>query len=164
MKKLFSLALAGMACLALAAPASATAVFGPLTYAPNAKLISVANMAAADYTNATTGLTDIAEATVAVPAASGDFSKRYLRVCFSASASKATSTTGTIRVYVNGAAVTASGATIDFAALGGHLSSCYTVARADAAAQTVKLQGVSGDTAVFTVSELQMEVWEITLN
>jgi tellurite resistance protein len=54
--------------------------------------------------------------------------------------------------------VTASKRFIASAAGQGTVNGCYTVARADGNAQTVKLQGVSGDTNTFTVAQATFEV------
>jgi hypothetical protein len=126
-------------------------------YIPNNMVVCVAD-ATAGYTNATTSATDITGATCALPAYDGDYSKQYIEVCFNADVTKATATTGAIGVYVNGALVTASKRFTTSAAGQADLAGCYAAQRASGAAQTVKLQGVSGDTNTFTVSNAQMRV------
>lgn len=146
-----------------AGPALATDIYNTNgAYFPNVQLVA-ATAATAGYTNATTSYTDITGASVAIPATRGDYSLQYIRVCYWADVTKATSTSGSIRVYANGAGITASVRTVTSAAGQTTLNLCYTVARSSAAAQTVKLQGVSGDTATFTIANLQMEVSVIRL-
>jgi hypothetical protein len=161
MKKLLTglLAVALLCTTGLATPAFATDVINTTAdnYSPNLHFYCVTN-ATAGYTNATTTPSDITGASCAVPAFNGDFAKSFIRTCFWADATKSTATTGAIGVYVNGALVTASKRFIASAAGQGTISGCYTVARSDGSAQTVKLQGVSGDTNTFTVSQLVLEV------
>lgn len=157
---------------ALAVLAGALFVSAPVMMAPaaHAQVVTGKNLglttifestvdATAGYTNATTSYTDIAGATVSVPATNKAWSgKQFIEACYWADATKATATTGTIQLYVNGAAVTGSRRTIASSAGQNNISLCYRVARADANAQTVKLQGVSGDTNTFTVANLQYTV------
>lgn len=111
------------------------------------------------YSNATTTYTAIPGASIAVPATNKPWSgKQFIETCYWADATKATSTTGTIQVVANGAAIVASRRTIASAAGQNNIGLCYRVARSSGAAQTVSLQGVSGDTAAFTVANLQMTV------
>lgn len=167
-----SMALCAMALVSVPmAPAMAAdaVLTGPaLTYTPNIFLYATREVdLGTAYTNATTTATIIASASgttaVTVPATLRDYSKQYLRVCWRVVASKATSTTGTIYPFINGAAYTTASQAVTTAATNGNLSGCATVARSSAAAQTVSLYGVSGDTAVFTVSDAYIEVWNITL-
>lgn len=153
------LLMAGLLALGVASPAFATDVINTTAdnYSPNISVLCVTN-ATAGYTNSTVTPSDITGASCAVPAFNGDFAKGFIRTCFYADATKATATTGAIGVFVNGALVTASKRFISSAAGQGDLQGCYTVARADGNAQTVKLQGVSGDTNLFTVANLVMEV------
>jgi hypothetical protein len=157
--KLIRSLLASLALVCLtAAPAMAAPVFAPLgTYIPNSMVVCVSD-ATAGYTNSTTTPSDITGATCAVPAYDGDYSKQYIEVCFNADVTKATATTGAIGVFVNGALVTASKRYSTSAAGQADLSGCYAVARSSGAAQTVKLQGVSGDTNLFTVANCQFAV------
>jgi hypothetical protein len=157
MKKIFPL-LALAACLAFAAPASAGPVFTPgATYIPNSMVVCVAD-ATAGYTNSTATPSDITGATCSLPAYDGDYSKQYIETCYNADVTKSTATTGAIGVYVNGALVTASKRFATSAAGQSDIAGCYTAARSSGAAQTVKLQGVSGDTNLFTVSNAQFAV------
>lgn len=73
-------------------------------------------------------------------------------------------TTGTIQIVSNGSALTASRRTIASAAGAGEISLCYIFARPVATSMIVKLQGVSGDTNTFTVSNMQMTVEVLQLN
>lgn len=176
MKKIVSLllALALTAMPTLAAAADLT-LDGPaltqrnLGYAPNVHLVQTRSVdLSTAYTNATTSATLIASASgttaIALPATNRDYSKQYIRACWRAVGSKATSTTGTITLYANGGLIAATNQTITTASLNNNVSGCHTVARSSAAAQTIGLWGVSGDTAVFTVSAAYLEVWIITLN
>lgn len=161
MKNLLGWALAAFALIAMPIAASAAVITAPLgRYAPGLVLIGI-NSATAAYTNATTSYTDITGTSIEIPATRGDYSLQFVRVCWAATATKATSTTGTVRVYANGAGIAASAKTVTFGAANDSLGGCYTVARSSGAAQTVKLQGVSGDTAALTVANAQIEVYII---
>lgn len=150
-------------CTAPLAMAQTTVVDTP-TYAPNEKIVKIITMPATDYTNATTSPTDITGLTVTVPATTGDFSKQTFEVCYSAAASKATSTTGSISVLFSGTADATFTRAVTFGAANNSLSGCFYKARATASAVIIKLQGVSGDTAAFTVSEAQLRVGVIRVN
>ena len=150
------------AVAALAMPFAAQAQVGPYTYSPNVRFVAM-DVNSATYNNSTTGYTDVTGVSVALPATTAPFANQLLRVCYSADVTKATSTTGTIAVYANGAVIAASARTVGVGQW--TMAACYIVARADGAAQTIKLQAKSGDTAQFTVTNVQMEVWRIdTLN
>lgn len=158
MKKLATLILAAASLAFAPTLASAAEIIGTSgRYAPGEILIA-ANSATANYTNATTSYTDIAGTEVTVPATSRDYALQFLKVCWWATATKATSTTGTVRVYANGAGIAASAKTVTFGAANDSIGGCYFVARSSAAAQTVKLQGVSGDTEALTVANAQIAV------
>lgn len=161
MRLLRTFALLCLATIVTLQPAIAgDLILPPGRSSPDIRLIGT-DAATAGYTNATTSYTAITGASVSVPATFGNYTNEYLRVCYWADVTKATSTTGTIQVNANGAAITASRRTVASAAGQTTLSNCYTVARASAAAQTVTLEAVSGDTATFTVANLQMEVYLI---
>jgi hypothetical protein len=106
--------------------------------------------------NSTTSLADIPGVSFSVPITNKNYNNQFVEVCYYASATKATSTTGTIGVYANGAEITASERSITSAAGISTMASCYVVARSSAAAQTVKLQFKSGDTAAFTINNGQV--------
>jgi hypothetical protein len=158
MKRIYTFfATLALACLSVT-PALAAPVFAPGgTYIPNNMVVCVSD-ATAGYTNSTATPSDITGATCAVPAYDGDYSKQYIETCFNADVTKATATNGAIGVFVNGALVTASKRFATSAAGQSDLSGCYTVARSSGAAQTVKLQGVSADTNLFTVANCQFAV------
>lgn len=146
-----------LTCLSVT-PALAGPVFTPgAAYIPNSMVVCVAD-ATAGYTNSTATPSDITGATCSLPAYDGDYSKQYIEVCFNADVTKSTATNGSIGVYANGALITASKRASTSAAGQADLSGCYTVARSSGAAQTVKLQGVSGDTNLFTVALCQFSV------
>lgn len=152
---LIVLAIASLALLNTCAKAADVIAIKPIAVAT---IASSTVDATAGYTNSTTSYTDITGASVAVPATNKAWSgKQFIRVCYSADVIKATATIGTIGVYVNGAVVAASERSAP-STLRGNINACYVVARASAAAQTVKLQGKSGDANQFTVTNLQMTV------
>lgn len=126
----------------------------------------------ATETFATTSYADVVGATVSVPAATSSVAyaetnapgtpTRYVRlkITWAASGSKVTSTDGTCAVYVNGAVLATSARTVPFAAAS-TMAGVVLVARTSDAAQTVKLQCKSGDTAVFTVTNSAVLVEEV---
>lgn len=146
-------AMLAMSMLAITTPAqaqiAATAVQESVTS-------SAVVTATANYANSTTSATDIAGATVTVPRTL--IPGQFYRVCYWADAGKATSTTGTIGLNVNGSAVTAAARQIASTAGRGTIAMCYVAARPTNSAFIVKLTGVSGDTAAFTVYNAQMSV------
>lgn len=152
-------ALASLACLSLASPAALAApVASPGgTYIPNQMVVCIAD-ATAGYTNSTVTPSDITGASCALPATNDNFSLQFIEVCFNADVTKSTATTGAIGVFVNGALVANSKRFATSAAGQSDLSGCFTAQRSSGAAQTVKLQGVSGDTNLFTVSNVQFKV------
>lgn len=163
------LTLAACAVMALATPALAAdvTVDGPgLTFPVNQYLVQARRAdLGTNYSNATTTATIVASASgttaVSVPATTFDYTKQHIRVCYGVQATKATSTTGSVSVFVNGAVLASSTRTIGV--VSAPISSCTTIVRSSAAAQTVSLYGVSGDTAAFTISAAYIEVWIITI-
>lgn len=157
---------------ALAVMAGAFFVSAPLVMAPvaHAQVVPLKSFglttiqeatvdATVGYTNATTTYTDIPGAAILIPATNKPWSgKQFIETCYYADVQKATATTGNIQVVANGAAIAPSRRAVASAAGQNTISLCYRVARSSALAQTVKLQGVSGDTNTFTVSNLQMTV------
>jgi hypothetical protein len=164
-------------CLAalglIASPALAQTV--PLTNlnaGPHSERYFQADLAA-PYTNATTSYTDITGMTVTLPKTSGALTgnsqgssavAQAIRVCYYADVVKATATTGTIQVVSNGTAIVNSRRSFASAAGQQSQSLCYTFVRPTAAAMIVKLQGVSGDTNVATVSNMQFTVEVLRIN
>lgn len=126
----------------------------------------------ASETFATTSYADVTGATVSVPASTAAVAyaetnapgtpTRYVRlkITWAATGSKATTLTGTCAVYVNGAVLATTARIIDVAAQG-TMSGVVLVARTSDAAQTVKLQCKSADTAVFTVTNSALLVEEV---
>lgn len=121
--------------------------------------------ATASYTNSTTSATDIAAATITVPAtrkalvgttASPTGKSQYIKACYTADAGKATATTGTITLLIGGVSYAAAARTIGVTRAS--LTACAIVARSAATATIVKLQGVSGDTNAFTVYNAALTV------
>lgn len=153
------LAAAGLiACMSMFGTAQATILFpNNIDYVPNVRLDGI-NALTSAYANATTTATDLVGTEVTLPATRADFTKQYIRVCWSADATKSTSTTGAVGVYVNGALQAASQRYIASAAGRGAIGGCFTVQRSSAVSQVVKLQGVSGDTASFAVTTAQISV------
>lgn len=157
----YGLALAALASL----PSMASAAQSPPTdpYTPNLYFEGVADATAAQTFN-TTSYADVALATVTMPALTQDYSGDYAWVCYTADAIKATSTTGTIAVYANGAVVAKTAQTVDTAAKNTNLGGCWTIAVANGNANVVKLQAKSGDTAVFTINNAELTVWRLRIN
>lgn len=114
------------------------------------------------YSNSTTSYTDVG-ASVAVPdwaTKFGDYSGSFI-ACYSVQASKATSTTGSVGVYINGALDTDTVRTGTFGQAE-VLDGCFGVARGSSgAAQTIKLQAKSGDSAAFTITSASLIVWYV---
>lgn len=160
MRNLLKIALAVVAMATPVMAQAAAVISMTRPGAVNETSYQSAQAAATDYTNATTGLTDISEATVTVPSRSAGFSgaTEYYEACFYAQAIKATSTTGSIALLVNGSEVTIARRTIDFGTINGVVVGCHTAATPTKASFVVKLQGVSGDTATFTVSDAHLIV------
>lgn len=104
-----------------------------------------------NYTNSTTTASDVTGLSITVPATNYAIGGQFYKACFDLDANKATATTGTVTLSVNGSDVTASARTIATAGGRGTLSSCFVGARPTASAFVVKLRGVSGDTNVFTI-------------
>lgn len=159
---LFALAASAFLCTSALTPPA----FAQTVVPPQVRMVGFAN-ATASQTFATTSYADLAAATLTftptilpsqteAPATPTRYT--YIKVDWSADVIKATTTTGTCAVYVNGAVVAASSRTIDVAAKQGVISGSYTVANTVSGAQTVKLQCKSGDTAVLTVNTAQMAV------
>lgn len=166
MRKLLTIA-AALACSIglLAAPTLNAAPVVSQTRAGQSTETSylVSTAAATDYTNSTVTPSAITDATVTVPASKrGSVSGEYIEVCFWAQGIKATSTTGSIvPTSSNSTLATALGIgtrTIASSAGASTISGCTTLARPVATSFTVSLNGVSGDTAQFTVSEAQIKV------
>lgn len=84
----------------------------------------------------------------------------YIVVLFTADVSKATATSGTCALYVNGAVLAKSERTATFAAGASSLAFAYVVPNTLATSQTVKVQCKSADTNVFTVADAQLQVRE----
>lgn len=174
MKRTILTALAGLAALACAAcydVASAQIVAAPA--GKTMTLIAVAGPVA-DDTAATTSYEDVAGASVTYPASLSDpaYTGELIYACYWATGSKATTLSGTVALFVNGAIVADTAKVVTTASLNGSVSSCYAVAPAAdqtgnagsndyLEAQTVKLQAKSADTAVFTVSDATLAVFRI---
>ncbi len=160
-------ALLALASVALCGPAfaAATVISGPgLGYAPNLYYYgSVVGDFSTPYTNSTTTPTTLTAMSVSVPATKRPFALQYICARWSVDATKATATTGSVTLVVNGAAdanttrYTASGAGRNT------ISGQYCVQRSSAALQTVSLQGVSADTNALTVNAAYLEVWNVTI-
>lgn len=160
-----AVALACLSLVSMAAPANAAAVIAQVRPGqPNYSSYQVAQANATDYVNSTVTPSDIAEATVTVPASKMSGATEYVESCFYAQAIKATSTTGTITVFVNGVSQTLAARTIASSAGANSLGGCYVMARPVKTSFVVKLQGVSGDTAAFTVNDVQLVVSTFFIN
>ncbi|WP_420381694.1 hypothetical protein [Novosphingobium sp.] len=156
--------LASVALLCLPSVAMADNI-SPVGFLPTTTVFGVAD-AVAGYTNSTTTASDITGATLTIPKSTkplvGNTSggptgiASALRLCYYADAGKATSTTGTINLVVNGVTIANAARQINFNAARGDAAACYVMARPVATSFVVKLQGVSGDTAAFTVYNAQL--------
>lgn len=126
------------------------------------EVIGLSAAGLANTTNATTSYVDVTGAAVAVEAITEDPTQvatyGMLRVTYSAIVSKATGTSATLGVYANGAII-ADTETVVLQTQGAQrISGSFLVARADAAAQTVKLQVKSADTSIATVTDAYIDV------
>lgn len=168
MSKLLKKALTTLTVCATVMFTGLAAYAAPATnFLPSIRIQGYAD-ATATQTFATTSYADLAAATVSfvpvrdptVPA--GTAKDDLIKITWSADVIKATSTTGTCAVYVNGAVVAASARTIDVAAKQGVIGGTLMVVNSTVGTQTVKLQCKSGDTAVFTVNNahLIVEGWD----
>lgn len=143
--------------------ASATHTLPTDPASPNLYLEGVVD-ATASSTFATTSYADLPAATVTMPAVTYDNAGDYAYVCYSADVIKATTTTGTLAIWINGAVVAKTARTIDVAAKQGTMGGCFTLALTAQTANIVKLQGKSGDTATFTVNNAELTVWRVHVN
>jgi hypothetical protein len=126
--------------------------------------------ATAGSTFATTSFADLAGATLSLTpqvdpnraeAPGTPIQADTILVEFNADVIKATATTGTCGVFVNGAIVTKFNRSIDFAAKQGTMTIVAPIPNTTTGAQTVKIQCKSGDTNVFTVNNGVLRVVEI---
>lgn len=171
---LFGALAASLAFAAIETPAQATDAnaFSRVTSDPFTVNMYLGGAVQADlstpYTNSTTGYTDVTGATVAIKAWPGDigggassYPQQLWFVCYAIDGSKATSTSGTVGIFVNGALDADTVQTGTFAA--GHISvgGCYSIPNTLATAQTIKLQAKSGDTAAFTINQASLTVFRV---
>lgn len=161
--------LIGVVLLGVIAPITANAqVLQSGRQLGNSRVITFKDATAAQ-TFATTSYADLALATVTFTpsvdpnAAPFNGAPNYvdnLRVVFAIDGTKATSTTGSCAVYVNGAILAKTERFISSAAGRGTIAGDFIIPNTTTAAQTVKLQCRSGDSAVFTVNNAHMIVTE----
>lgn len=114
--------------------------------------------AAGTYSNSTVTPTDVTDLTVTLPATTVPIARQFIETCWAADVTKATSTSGSLTVNISGSDVTASARQVQFGSGRTTMANCFVAPRATAAAVIVKLRGVSGDTALFTVHNAQMTV------
>lgn len=153
-----------LGCLALAGPASATHTIPTDPYNVDFRLEGVADATAAS-TFATTSLADLAGATVTMPSIGiRDFAGDYAYVCYTADVIKATATTGSLEVWINGAVVAKTLRTVDTAAKNTTIGGCWLLALSAGTSNVVKLQGKSGDTNTFTVNQAELTVFRVRVN
>lgn len=161
-----SAALAALAVggLALSAPVAATTIVATKGFGPNVSSYGVVDVTT-NYTNATTSASDVTGLTVTVPKTIyGVLGNQFYRACVYADAGKATATSGTLTINVNGSDVTASAKQVQSAAGRSTVSFCHVGARPTLNSFIVKVRGVSADTNVFTVyagSQLTVETLTI---
>lgn len=147
--------------------------YSGVKFQPSTVYFAVAD-ATANYTNSTTTASDITGASITLPLtrrpltgnSSGGASANVLalRVCYYADAGKATATTGTITVLINGVSAAAASRQISSTSGRGDVAACFITARPVATSLVVKLQGVSGDTNTFTVYNAELTVEELYFN
>ena len=152
----FGAALALLAAALMPASAMATTVITGQQSQTNTVFYDVEALTSA-YSNSTTTASDVTGMTTTVPATIGTSAYQYVEVCWNAQVAKATATTGSISVVVNGVSQSTSTRTVQVTA-GQPIAACYYMQRPTDAAFVVKLQGVSGDTNAFSVSQAQMSV------
>lgn len=130
-------------------------------------LMGVAD-ATATQTFATTSYADLAAATVTAKPLVYDptVNSEYLWVVWTADVTKATATSGTCAVYINGAALAKTARTWGWIAAGnnGTIGGGFLLSNSTSGSQTVKLQCKSGDTNVFTVNNAELTVFEVSGN
>lgn len=150
--------------LTLTAPVSATTIVSSKGFGPNVSSYGVADVTT-NYTNATTSASDVTGLTVTVPKTIyGVLGNQFYRACVYADAAKATGTSGTLTINVNGSDVTASAKQVQFGAGRSAVSFCHVGPRPTTSSFVVKVRGVSADTSVFTVyagSQLSVETLTI---
>jgi hypothetical protein len=153
------------ACVMIGSPALAAPVVitGPgLTYPVNMNLVAlVTGDLATPYTNATTTPSIVTGMTVTLPATVRPYQLQTICVRWSADATKATSTTGSIGIGFNTVVDATSYRFTSSAAGRNSINGSTCFARPSAAAIVVSLYGVSGDTAALTVNNAFMEVWNV---
>lgn len=164
--RLFKHMIAGLAlaCSVLASTplmAAAVVITAPgLAFVPNTYWMgSVTGDFSTPYTNSTTTPSALTGMSVVIPATKRSFGLQYVCARWSVDATKATSTTGSVTLAVNGAADANSTRYTASSAGRNTISGAYCVLRTSAAAQTVALNGVSADTAALTVNAAYLEVW-----
>lgn len=111
----------------------------------------------ATYTNSTTTASDVTDLSVTVPASIIAPGYQFVEACYTVQASKATATTGSTSLLVNGVAQASAGRTIPVTT-GATMAACHYVARPTAAAFAVTVRGVSGDTNAFTITQGSLSV------
>lgn len=126
--------------------------------------------ATASQTFATTSYADLAAATTsftpfadpnAIYAPGSFVPTDWIHVSFSMDVQKATATTGTCGIFVNGALLAKTARTVNSGAGQVAMNGDFYIPNTTTGTQTVKLQCKSGDTNVFTVNNAHMVVEEI---
>lgn len=140
---------------------NASPILGPLP-SYDLRFSGVTN-ATANQTFATTSYADLAGTAITFVPTVNDptqMASSYVMVSFELQGSKATATTGTCGVFINGAVSATTTATINVAGVDESFGGVYLVPNTTVGSQTVKVQCKSGDTNVFTVAKGQLVVWD----
>lgn len=155
-----ALALVAASLMVCAVPASATTIITP-TSAQETVVAAGTVDVTTNYTNSTTTASDVTGLSITVPATiySGN---QFYRACYWLDAVKATATSGTVTLNVNGSDVTNSARQTQSPARRQTMNTCFVGPRPTDASFIVKLRGVSEDTNTLTIyagSQMSVEVF-----
>lgn len=167
-----SRALSSLAFLLLFAftllPASAVNVrdnfqpgFFPVCYAEATANQTFAVTTYADLAVATCSLTPTRNDPTTAGSTQVNAKADLIQVSYTGQVSKATATTGTCGVFINGAVSTVTERITDFGEVQGVIAGTFIIPNTTVGVQTIKMQCKSADTNVFTVKNLHLFVAEI---
>lgn len=159
--KNFGAALALLTAALLPVAATATTIVTAQNAQETVQFASTVDVTS-NYTNATTTASDVTGLSITVPAAYYSSAGNFYRVCYWADAVKATATSGTLTVNVNGSDVANTARQTQSSAGRQSVNNCYVAARPTDSSFIVKLRGVSADTNALTVyagSQMSVEVF-----
>lgn len=135
--------------------------FRPLGYAEATATQTFATTSYADLAAATLTFTPTIDPTIVEAGGATVTHTERVHVWWNADVSKATGTTGSCAIYVNGAIVAATERFSHFSAGRNTISGIYDVTLTSAASQVVKVQCRSADTSVFTVTAAGLYAEEV---